>query len=252
MYFAKQDTLVKKMYQDSFCLVPDGKSLELVAKIKGHHLPQIRGPWVFRELLNRGRNKGIKHFLLGTTDETLEKLETKLVSEYPGVKIVGKYSPPFGVPTDSELAAQDKIIQEAGPDVIWLGVSSPKQDFEAQRLAKKFSVMTLAVGAAFDFVAGTQKEAPLFMQKIGAEWLYRLLSNPKRLWKRYLIGNFVFLVEAFKRGGLSTYRKEKVVCSVFCKSEFSGHCRQSENQEHPTFLNHGNFNKAHDEKPCQN
>lgn len=209
VYFAKQDPSVKKMYLESYCLVPDGKSLETVAKIQGHNLPQIRGPWVFRELFNRGRSRDLKHFLLGTTDQTLEKLEEQLVSEFPGVNIVGKYSPPFGLPTASELAEQDKIIHDAGPDVIWLGVSSPKQDFEAQRLAKKFSVMTLAVGAAFDFVAGTQKEAPLFMQKIGAEWLYRLLSNPKRLWKRYLIGNVVFLVEAFKPGGSQPLEKKK-------------------------------------------
>lgn len=209
IYFGARDPQVKKMYLESQILLPDGKSLETVAKIQGHNLPQIRGPWVFRELFKRGRSQQLKHFLLGTTDETLEKLEAQLVSEFPGVNIVGKYSPPFGVPTTSELAVQDKIIQVADPDVIWLGVSSPKQDFEAQRLAKKFSVMTLAVGAAFDFVAGTQKEAPLFIQKIGAEWLFRLLSNPKRLWKRYLIGNLVFLVEAFKPGGSQPLEMKK-------------------------------------------
>lgn len=188
------------MYLDSYALVPDGKSLEIVAKVKGHKLPQIRGPWVFRELFNLGRKHGLKHFLLGTTDETLEKLQRNLVAEFPGASIVGTFSPPFGVPTEEELALQDQVIQNASPDIVWLGVSSPKQDFEAQRIAKKFSVMTLAVGAAFDFVAGTQKEAPRFVQQIGAEWFYRLLSNPKRLWKRYLIGNFVFLYEAFKPG----------------------------------------------------
>ena len=200
IYFAKENHIVKKMYLNSDCLVPDGKSLEMVAKLSGKHLPQIRGPWVFRELFNRGRASGVKHFLLGTTTETLEKLEAQLKTDFPGVIIVGKHSPPFGTPTTEELAFQDQLIEDASPDVIWLGVSSPKQDFEAQRLARKFSVMTLAVGAAFDFVAGTQKEAPVFFQKIGVEWFYRLLSNPKRLWKRYLFGNFVFLYEAFKPG----------------------------------------------------
>jgi N-acetylglucosaminyldiphosphoundecaprenol N-acetyl-beta-D-mannosaminyltransferase len=198
VYFSHKDPQVKLMYESSYCLLPDGKSFELAAKILSRKLSQVRGPWVFKEIIDKGREQNLRHFLLGTTNETLRLLEEKLKQEHPGVIIAGSYSPSFGTPSDEEINAQDYVIANAKPDIIWLGVSSPKQDFESQRLAHKFKTVTLAVGAAFDFVAGTQKEAPVFLQKIGGEWAYRLFSNPKRLWKRYLIGNFVFLYEAFR------------------------------------------------------
>jgi len=198
VYFSRIDSEVKFMYESSYSLLPDGKSFELVANVLSRKLSQTRGPWVFREIIDKGRENKLRHFLLGTTNETLQILEMKLKQEFPGVIIAGTYSPTFGIPSEEEIRAQDDEIEKVKPDVIWLGISSPKQDFESQRLAHKFKTVTLAVGAAFDFVAGTQKEAPIFLQKIGGEWAYRLISNPKRLWKRYLIGNFVFLFEAFR------------------------------------------------------
>jgi N-acetylglucosaminyldiphosphoundecaprenol N-acetyl-beta-D-mannosaminyltransferase len=99
--------------------------------------------------------------------------------------------------TGEREGLQDAVVRASGANVVWLGMSSPKQDFEAQRLAQALPGLVLAVGAAFDFVAGTQKEAPRWIQKSGFEWLFRLLSNPRRLWRRYLIGNVVFLRAVF-------------------------------------------------------
>jgi N-acetylglucosaminyldiphosphoundecaprenol N-acetyl-beta-D-mannosaminyltransferase len=198
VYFGERDAAVKEMYLRSGLLLPDGKSIQMAAKLLGHEMPQVRGPWLFSQLMDVGREHGLRHFLIGTTDETLALLVAELERRYPGVQIVGTLSPPFRESTSQELEAQDNTVRASGANIVWVGMSSPKQDFEAQRLAKALPGLVLAVGAAFDFVAGTQKEAPLWIQKSGCEWLFRLLSNPRRLWRRYLVGNLVFIRAVIK------------------------------------------------------
>ena len=100
--------------------------------------------------------------------------------------------------TAGEQQQQDELIRKSGANIVWLGISSPKQDFEAKRLSVTLPAVVLAVGAAFDFAAGTQKEAPIWIQRLSLEWLFRLISNPKRLWKRYLVGNLVFIKAVIK------------------------------------------------------
>ncbi|GAA5193163.1 hypothetical protein GCM10023346_17170 [Arthrobacter gyeryongensis] len=147
-----------------------------------------------------GRNSNVKHFLLGSTNDTLRKLNEELTSRYPGIEIVGQLSPPFRDQSPSELAAQDKFISDSEAQIVWVGLGTPKQDFEVLRLANRLPVVAVAVGAAFDFVAGTKKEAPVWIRKIGFEWLFRLLSEPRRLWRRYLFGNFEFLRATLRNG----------------------------------------------------
>jgi N-acetylglucosaminyldiphosphoundecaprenol N-acetyl-beta-D-mannosaminyltransferase len=203
VYFGEQRPEVKEMFVKSSMLLPDGKSIQMASKLLGSKIPQVRGPWLFNELMSVGREHGLRHFLIGTTDETLKRLVAELERRYPGVQIVGSLSPPFRESTPGELAAQDDAVRASGANIVWLGMSSPKQDFEAQRLAQALPGLVLAVGAAFDFVAGTQKEAPRWVQKSGFEWLFRLLSNPRRLWKRYLLGNLVFI------GAVVKHRRER-------------------------------------------
>ena len=198
IYFGERNPAVKEMFLRGGMLLPDGKSIEMASELLGHAIPQVRGPWLFNEMMNAGREYGLRHFLIGTTDETLALLVTELERRYPGVQIVGTLSPPFRDSTPEELVAQDDAVRESGANVVWLGMSSPKQDFEAQRLAQALPGLVLAVGAAFDFVAGTQKEAPRWVQRSGFEWLFRLLSHPRRLWKRYLVGNLVFIGAVIK------------------------------------------------------
>lgn len=183
-------TLVESTY-----IFPDGKPISWVSAIRKQEpaLQQVRGPSVFREVFDRGRNDGLSHFLLGSTPEVLEALVRNLREAYPGVSIVGQESPPFRNMTADELAHQDARIRATGADIVWVGLGTPKQDYEAARIASELPLMAIAVGAAFDFIAGSTREAPAWVTKFGLEWAYRLMQEPRRLWKRYLFGNSRFL-----------------------------------------------------------
>jgi N-acetylglucosaminyldiphosphoundecaprenol N-acetyl-beta-D-mannosaminyltransferase len=95
--------------------------------------------------------------------------------------------------TPEEVSAQDSLILESKADIVWVGLGTPRQDFECARITKELGLTTVAVGAAFDFFSGLKKESPKWMTKLGLEWIFRFASEPKRLWRRYLVGNFVFL-----------------------------------------------------------
>jgi N-acetylglucosaminyldiphosphoundecaprenol N-acetyl-beta-D-mannosaminyltransferase len=174
---------------------PDGKPLSWVSSIKRQSpkLAQVRGPQLFLDVFDRGRAHSVSHFLLGATPEVLIALQSNLERLYPGVRIAGVESPPFRKLTSSELDAQDRRISESGAEIVWVGLGTPKQDVEAQRLVESLSVVAVAVGAAFDFTAGTLKQAPPWMTKLGLEWTYRFMKEPRRLWKRYVFGNARFL-----------------------------------------------------------
>ncbi|MET3143553.1 UNVERIFIED_ORG: N-acetylglucosaminyldiphosphoundecaprenol N-acetyl-beta-D-mannosaminyltransferase [Arthrobacter sp. UYEF2] len=180
---------------------PDGKPLSWLTKLSKAPLKQVRGPSLFERVLDEGREQGVRHLLLGSTPETLALLEASLVSRYPGLHIVGSISPPFRNLSADDYETQDDEIASCRPHIVWVGLGTPKQDFEAQRLARQGDFLAIAVGAAFDFSAGTKKEAPPWMAHIGVEWIYRFGSEPKRLWRRYLVGNFVFLYSAVRRRG---------------------------------------------------
>jgi len=184
---------------------PDGKPIGWVSKIKQHspQLEQVRGPQLFLDVFDEGRQLGIKHFLLGSTPEVLSQLTANLERDFPGVDIVGVVSPPFRALTAAELASQDEQIMASGAHIVWVGLGTPKQDIEAKRLATLLPVTAVAIGAAFDFAAGTLSEAPVWMRTAGLEWLHRFASEPRRLWRRYIFGNARFLKAAF-----SVSRKE--------------------------------------------
>ena len=173
----------------------DGKPLGWYSAIRGHRpaVRQVRGPQLFRDVFDRGRPSGLKHFLLGSTAETLALLESAIRDRFPGANIVGRISPPFRALSLAEIAEQDREIARSGAQIVWVGLGTPKQDFEVARLATALPVVAVAIGAAFDFVAGTVAESPPWIGKIGFEWLYRLCKEPKRLWRRYLFGNFHFI-----------------------------------------------------------
>ncbi len=177
---------------------PDGKPIGWVSALRGQapRLEQVRGPQLFLDVFDKGRARGIRHFVLGSTQEVLETLTSRLHVKYPGIDIVGIESPPFRVLTDKELQAQDDRIRGSGADIVWVGLGTPKQDVEAQRLAGKLPVVAVAIGAAIDFAAGTTPEAPAWMTTVGLEWVYRFASEPRRLWKRYVFGNARFLKAA--------------------------------------------------------
>lgn len=154
---------------------------------------RVYGPDVMTGVLAASTQTGPRHYLLGGTQETLTLLNEAIALRWPDAQVVGMESPPFRVATVSELQERDQRISASGADLVWVGLGTPKQDFEVQRLAKGIPVVALAVGAAFDFLAGTTKQAPLWMQNSGTEWVYRLAQEPRRLAKRYLWGNPMFI-----------------------------------------------------------
>lgn len=155
---------------------------------------RVRGPSFFKECLAKGRDRNLRHFFLGGTEDSLASLLLRVREEYPGIRIAGGHAPAFGPVDDSFISEQTQRILAAKPDIVWVGLGTPKQDFATTMLAKTTGVNCVGVGAAFDFMAGLVPEAPLFFQKSGTEWLYRLFSEPKRLWKRYTLGNAQFFV----------------------------------------------------------
>ncbi len=173
--------------------IPDGKPMQWSTVFSRTPLRQFRGPDLFRQLLLHGIDYDLKHFFLGGTEDTLDKLTKKIESTMPGVKIVGRYSPEFGMRSTQDIESQKRSLIIANPDIIWVGLGTPKQDFEAQDLLKSNKSVIIAIGAAFDFFAGTKKEAPAFWRRSGLEWFFRLVQEPRRLWKRYLIGNLKFI-----------------------------------------------------------
>lgn len=180
---------------------PDGKPISWISAINGHkpRLEQVRGPQLFLDTFDKGCSSGIKHFLLGSTPEVLEALETNLKARFPEALIAGTESPPFRPLSESELEDQDSRILDSGADIVWVGLGTPKQDFEAQRLALRLPVVAIAIGAAFDFAAGSAREAPGWMTMSGLEWVFRFACEPRRLWRRYLFGNVRFLAAALSR-----------------------------------------------------
>lgn len=157
---------------------------------------QVRGPGLFEDCLAAGRAHGVKHFFLGSTPETLATLVDEARAKFPGVEVVGSWSPPFRPLTAEELVEQDTGLRTSGAHVVWVGLGTPKQDVEALRIVASTGITAVAVGAAFDFTAGTKPIAPAWMRASHLEWLFRLATEPGRLWKRYLIGNTQFIALA--------------------------------------------------------
>lgn len=176
---------------------PDGTPLVWAMRWRaptGSLCETVRGPSLFRGVLASGRGSLVRHFFLGTTPETLGRLRSCLDFQYPGVVVAGMYAPEFGPLSQAFYADCVARIAECNPDVVWVGLGTPKQDFAAAELSRRTGVVHVAVGAAFDFVAGTTPEAPAFFQNSGFEWLYRFWREPRRLWKRYVFGNLRFLI----------------------------------------------------------
>ena len=159
---------------------------------------RVYGPDVTEWILLNSDPEKTFHYFLGSTPETMEKLQREIKNQYPTARVVGFDCPPFREPTESELSTRDQKIKDSGATVVWVGLGTPKQDFEVQRIASALPVTAVAVGAAFDFIAQTVPQAPKWMQSSGLEWSYRLAREPRRLAKRYFWGNPQFIRSVIK------------------------------------------------------
>lgn len=173
---------------------PDGMPVVWFGRAKGAAVERTYGPDLMLNVCDFGQKKGYRHYLYGGTTEALSSLELRLKNQFPGIKIVGSMAPPFRELSQDEDAQIVEKINAGAPDILWVGLGSPKQDFWMQAHRDKLNVpVAIGVGAAFDFLSGTKPQAPRWLRGLGLEWLFRLCCEPKRLWRRYLIGNGKFL-----------------------------------------------------------
>lgn len=200
---ADRDVVLHALLRRATLNFPDGKSVVWANRLqhRGHHPPSTRvyGPDLMRAVVELGRPAGLRHYLLGSTPEVLTALTARLRGDYPGVRLVGVESPPFRDLTEAERQAQRDRIRRSRAQLVWVGLGTPKQDREAARLAAELPVVAVAVGAAFDFIAGTKRQAPRWMRSNGLEWCFRLAQEPRRLWRRYLFGNVRFGYAVLRR-----------------------------------------------------
>lgn len=198
---ADGDAGYRKLLQQASLNLADGKSVAWMNKLSGivvEGADRVRGNDLFLDVVDQGQARGVRHFLLGSTPEVVAQLRAELVRRFPDAQIAGVESPPFRPLTDDERAEQAARIRNSGADIVWVGLGTPKQDRAAVELARDAGVVAVAIGAAFDFIAGNKPEAPRWMQESGIEWMHRFASEPRRLWKRYLLGNSRFVYAAYR------------------------------------------------------
>ena len=202
------DAPFREIYRQAFLVVPDGVSLLWSAKFLNTPLNgRVNGTDLFEQLCAVAVGTGLKVFLLGGRAGAADTAKAILEARYPGLKIVGTHCPPYGFEAQSaELALINAKIKAANPDLLFVGLGAPKQEkwiaANYQELAVPISV---GIGVSFELVANMVSRAPVWMQRTGLEWLFRLIVEPSRLWKRYVIGNPLFILLVLKqRLGLLT------------------------------------------------
>jgi N-acetylglucosaminyldiphosphoundecaprenol N-acetyl-beta-D-mannosaminyltransferase len=195
---ARKDRQVYRALVDADITTPDGMPLVWVLRRRGNpHQPRVYGPDLMELALAHGVALGWRHFLLGSTDETLERLTESACRLAPGVQIVGTLAPPYRPLTAVEEAEIIDRIRSSGANLVWVGLGMPKQELWMHRVRERLPGITLlGVGAAFDLLSGTVPQAPDWIQDRGLEWAYRLWREPRRLWRRYLFNNPAFAVLA--------------------------------------------------------
>lgn len=179
---------------------PDGAPVAWVLRHSGYAgQRRVCGPDLMWQLCRRCADEGVSIYAYGSTAETLSALEASLRRAFPALKIAGLESPPFRALSASEDEEAVRRINDSGAGIVFVGLGCPKQERWMADHRGRVNAVMIGVGAAFDFHAGTVSRAPLWMQRNGLEWLHRLCSEPRRLWKRYLVTNTLFVVGAVKQ-----------------------------------------------------
>ncbi len=197
---AQEDTAHLDALQHADMVTPDGRPLVWVGKMRGEKvMDRVCGPDLLPRLCEESVAQGWKHYFYGGAEGIAENLAHSLEEKYPGIQIAGWECPPFR--TLSYLETKDALdkIRDSSADIVWIGLGCPKQEiWMRQHIEQLDHQLLIGIGAAFDFHTGRIKRAPVWMQKSGLEWLHRLGSEPRRLWKRYLLlaPSFIFKVIA--------------------------------------------------------
>jgi N-acetylglucosaminyldiphosphoundecaprenol N-acetyl-beta-D-mannosaminyltransferase len=194
---AQEDAEFKRILNGAFLCTPDGMPMVWAGKLNGHRdMSRVYGPDLMLEVCAWSETSGCKHFFYGGAEGVAELLAQKLKGNFPELRVVGTFTPPFrklNAEEESALQAQLRAVQ---PDILWVGLSTPKQEkFMAEYLPKLDVTLMVGVGAAFDFHSGRVRQAPRWMQRSGLEWFHRLCSEPRRLGRRYLRNNPLFVLK---------------------------------------------------------
>jgi N-acetylglucosaminyldiphosphoundecaprenol N-acetyl-beta-D-mannosaminyltransferase len=195
------------IFRSAGMVTPDGMPLVWLARREHPHVSRVYGPDLMLAELERSQAAGHRHLFYGGAAGVAARLAARMSERFPGLAVAGVIEPPFA-PLD-ELTTADAAaeINALRPDVVWVGIGSPKQERWMARMRPRLEAPVLiGVGAAFDFHSGLVRQAPRWMQRSGLEWLYRLRTDPRRLWRRYLVDNPWFVWEvALQRSGLRRY-----------------------------------------------
>jgi N-acetylglucosaminyldiphosphoundecaprenol N-acetyl-beta-D-mannosaminyltransferase len=186
---------VRQIHNAAGLVVPDGMPLVWLSRLRGfRHVDRVYGPDLMLALCERSLEHGYRNFFYGGAPGVAERLADRLQSRFQGLQIVGSYSPPFRALRPEEDDEISEAINRVRPDIVWVGMSTPKQEtWMAQHVDRLRTSVLIGVGAAFDFHAGLKRQAPRWMMRAGLEWLFRLSHEPLRLAPRYLINNPMFL-----------------------------------------------------------
>jgi N-acetylglucosaminyldiphosphoundecaprenol N-acetyl-beta-D-mannosaminyltransferase len=188
--------------------LPDGTPLVWIGRRLGfsHMQRRVYGPDLLLALAHADGERALRHYLYGSTQDVVDALARRLNQYTPGIRVVGAEAPPFRPLSASEEAELTERVRLAEPDIVWVGLGTPRQDVFVDRFRNRLGASLVAVGAAFDFITGNKRQAPRWIQDRGFEWAFRLATEPRRLWRRYLIGNAVFLAGVAR--GLEVCNKE--------------------------------------------
>lgn len=205
----QSDPELLRIHNESLLTTPDGMPLTWMGRLQGvgkHEMDRVYGPDLMLRIFQRGQAEGLRHFLFGGREGVAELLHAKLLEKFPAAQIVGTYTPPFRPLNDQEEQQLLDQLQASRPHCFWVGLSTPKQERLMRRLVARYGadgdgrlpapMLLFGVGAAFDFHAGLLPQAPRWMQRAGMEWFFRLQQEPRRLWKRYLKNNPLFITRA--------------------------------------------------------
>jgi N-acetylglucosaminyldiphosphoundecaprenol N-acetyl-beta-D-mannosaminyltransferase len=184
---SRHDATLRNIHNHAGLVTPDGIPLVWLSRLLGKsRTRQVCGCDLMRSLTAVSAQRGYRQFYYGGAEGVAERLKATLTTTHPGLQVVGTFCPPFRDLTSEEDDAAVAAINAARPDVVWVGLSTPKQEYwMAAHLGRLDAPVMIGVGAAFDFLAGTKRRAPVWMRRVGLEWLFRLLAEPRRLWRRY-------------------------------------------------------------------
>lgn len=194
---AGQDPAFGQVVAQADMATPDGAPVAwMIRKLGFKDQQRINGPDLMWTYCAQASQRGESIYLYGGTPETLVTLQARLAQEFPGLKVAGAFSPPFRKLTAEEDAAAVTCINGSGAGTVWVSLGCPKQELWMAAQRGRIHAVMIGVGAAFDYHAGTIQRAPSWMQHAGLEWLHRLVTEPRRLWKRYLVTNTLFVLGA--------------------------------------------------------